>query len=276
MYSYLEEVRGQLSYLVETLVFKADRMNCNIRIGVIAHGDYCDFQTSYTIKFLPLLDAADQANVDKIVRFVAEVGLTSGGDGPECYELALKTARNKMNWTKGSSRVLVMVGDSMPHEVGYTCNGYTNRIDWREELRALTADGVRIYAVQAVGLSGSDAFWQALAQVSGGRCLQISKAAVLSDLVMAAACREMGDEAYNELGRELLAYGRMCGQLAMVYAEIRTVTVTKRVALAHTALVAGLLVNVASPSLRLACAYRLSTCYLTASTHVSCKATPAP
>jgi hypothetical protein len=42
-----------------------------------------------------------------------------------------------------------MVGDATPHPVGYTVNGYTNRLDWRKELAILKAKNIKVYAVQA-------------------------------------------------------------------------------------------------------------------------------
>ena len=39
----------------------------------------------------------------------------TGGDWGECYELVMKEAREKLKWSPGTNRVLVMVGDAHPH-----------------------------------------------------------------------------------------------------------------------------------------------------------------
>ena len=121
MYSYLEEVRKGLSALLKGLQSKTKKYGgVKLRVGVIAHGDYCDKGSSYVIKYLPLLDSTDSGAMVKLHRFVKEVGGTFGGDGPECYELVLRKASRAIGWgAKNSRRVLVMVGDNEPHPVGY-------------------------------------------------------------------------------------------------------------------------------------------------------------
>ena len=52
MYKYLEEVRRELAETIKRLVAKADKHEHRLRLGVIAHGDYCDKQSSYVDKFL--------------------------------------------------------------------------------------------------------------------------------------------------------------------------------------------------------------------------------
>lgn len=105
-----------------------------IRIGIIAHGDYCDY-SNYVISKVDLTD-----DVKKLCSFVEKVKgkyntfhsnrkATSGGDAPEAYELALQTAR-KMDWTEGYSKALVMIGDEVPH-----CPSYTKeKINWFDEV----------------------------------------------------------------------------------------------------------------------------------------------
>lgn len=53
----------------------------NIRIGVIAHGDYCDEQSSYVIKMLDLT-----SDTQALVDFVTTVPSTGGGDVEEVRE----------------------------------------------------------------------------------------------------------------------------------------------------------------------------------------------
>ena len=50
----------------------------NIRIGVLAHGDYCDQQDKYVLRQLDLT-----SDVHAIGDFVDNVPKTGGGDSPE-------------------------------------------------------------------------------------------------------------------------------------------------------------------------------------------------
>src|SRR5712672_1703594 len=83
MYPCLTQVRRHVKGTV-TRLFKEIP---GIRIGVIAHGDYCDERTSYVTSRIDLCD-----DPDAICNFVEQVGPTGGGDTPECYELVLAEA----------------------------------------------------------------------------------------------------------------------------------------------------------------------------------------
>lgn len=224
MYSYLDSVRAALGGLISDLSAKAARHGVSLRMGVIAHGDYCDKASTYVIKYLPLLDVSDPAASAKLSAFVAGVEQTGGGDAPECYELALQKALTEMGWAPASARVMVIVGDDLPHEPGYSCNGFTNALDWRITLSKLAAAQVRIFSVQAGSNARADPFWNRLAEETQGKRLPVKSIATIKDLVLAASVREMGDAAYDEVGKELRAKG--CSrEVEIVYESIRTVRV---------------------------------------------------
>src|SRR5580704_12128334 len=83
MYPCLTQVRRNIKDTVTRLVKEVPA----IRIGIIAHGDYCDKGSTYITKRLNLTD-----NADAICKFVTKVEPTGGGDAPECYELVLHEA----------------------------------------------------------------------------------------------------------------------------------------------------------------------------------------
>ena len=74
--------------------------------------------------------------------------MTPGGaDWEECYELVLYEAREKLSWTPGTQRSLVMIGDAIPHPATFHMNKL--KLDWKIEAKKLHDDlGVKIYAVQ--------------------------------------------------------------------------------------------------------------------------------
>ena len=53
---------------------------------------------------------------------------SGGGDADECYEYALKRARESFTWKSGgdNAKAIVMIGDCNPHEIQYT----TENIFW--------------------------------------------------------------------------------------------------------------------------------------------------
>lgn len=53
---------------------------------------------------------------EKLLNFVTYVEQTEGDDYEECYELVLQRSQT-FSWTPEFQKALVMVGDSIPHEV---------------------------------------------------------------------------------------------------------------------------------------------------------------
>ncbi len=171
MYPCLTQVRNVINETAGVLF----RTIPDLRIGVIAHGDYCDKENC--------LDYLDLTNdLSSIVAFVRSAPATNGGDADECYELALNKAR-AFNWTSGKSKALVLIGDCNPHKVGYAWGPSKNSLDWRNEARLLVEAGISIYPIQALGRSGSDGFYQGLANLSGTPKLELPQFSDIVDIL---------------------------------------------------------------------------------------------
>ncbi len=107
MYPCLSEVRRRLHDTLERLFSEIP----NLRVALIAHGDYCDNfrDNSYVVTSLDF-----NSDVDMCTTFVDNVRRTSGGDAPECYEYVMNHARSELDW-QGDQRVFVLIGDAQPH-----------------------------------------------------------------------------------------------------------------------------------------------------------------
>ena len=163
MYPCLAEVRRRVQWLVAELAKEVP----GIRIGIIAHGDYCDAGYSYVTKQLPFT-----ADPNRVRNFVRTVGRTVGGDLPECYELVLHQARN-MAWMS-DDRAMILIGDDVPHSPDIAMRQGGMRLDWEHEARILhDTVGVEIYSVQCLGHRWADRFYRDLAQIGGGRKLDL-------------------------------------------------------------------------------------------------------
>lgn len=99
MYACLQKVRENIATTCTKLLTDIP----NMRISIIAHGDYCDDGYSYVIKVLDF-----SSDVNAIVKFVKSVEGSGGGDLPEAYELVLRDAQ-KLKWRARSAKALVMV-----------------------------------------------------------------------------------------------------------------------------------------------------------------------
>ena len=123
------ELRGKLRETTERLFNDIP----NIRIGLLAHGDYCDSANYVTCHH----DLATKDQLDSLVRFMNSVEQTSGGDWEECYEYVMNQVPRVFSWSAGSQRALVMIGDAVPHDPHTTLITYGLRLNWEEEVKSL-------------------------------------------------------------------------------------------------------------------------------------------
>lgn len=190
----LEEVKSRLSDMIQRL--QADIPG--IRIGVIAHGDYCDEEVFYLEKHIDFTQ-----NVAELSQFVGEVEGTGGGDQDECYELILRKANKEFTWAPVSNKVLVMIGDANPHEPDYKLN--VDKINWRDEVSLLAKQGIKIYAVQAMNNDGVEDFYVTMAKETGGHYLRLENFSNICDFIMAICYRERDDDLFMNYEAEVAA-----------------------------------------------------------------------
>lgn len=181
MHSVRSQVRQEAISLVRRLFETVGRL----RVAIVIHNDYCDSPRHvFTMDF-----TKDQ---EKAIQFLNQSSPQGGGDAPECYELALfKAAR--FNW-KASRRAMVLIGDELPHSVGYfdRSSGITNQIDWREEVKKLSGLGVNVYAVQALGRRQNSYFYEELAKKTNGVKLDLSQFQHISTYLQAIIHKNAG------------------------------------------------------------------------------------
>ncbi len=113
----------------------------DLRIGLIAHGDYCD-DPKIRLQRMTL-----SAYPGMVLDFVRHARNTNGGDNPEMYEEVLHQARQPFfDWRPEARKVLVMIGDDEPH-ASLPGNSIRN---WRLELAELVKLGIQVTAVQCL------------------------------------------------------------------------------------------------------------------------------
>ncbi|MDE5877129.1 MAG: VWA domain-containing protein [Muribaculaceae bacterium] len=148
MARYIDDVRHQVADMIPRL-FKD---NEDLRLGIVAFGDYCDMENRDTFgiayQSMPLTD-----NENDIIKFVKEAKNTSGGDGDEFYELVLKKIIDESPWREDSSKAILLIADANPHSIGYTYEDYVvgNQIDWRIEASKAADMKIKIDTVSICG-----------------------------------------------------------------------------------------------------------------------------
>lgn len=195
MYPCLTQVRRNLKSTVTRLLDEIP----GIRIGIIAHGDYCDAGSTYVTKHMDL-----SGNVDTICNFVQTVEATGGGDAPECYELVLHEAQS-FSWSPTSIKTLVMIGDDIPHAPAQT----PQKLNWRKELEKLTKLGITVYGIQALNRSHATLFYKELADQSGGFHLNLDQFSYITDFFLSVCYQQSSQDQLQAYEQEVASQGRM-------------------------------------------------------------------
>jgi len=207
MASCLGEVRKKVSETVTRLMKDIP----NIRIGIIAHGDYCD-DASSGMECLSKLDFADSKKVNEICHFVNNVKATGGGDAPEAYEYALQKAR-EFSWTEGYSKALVIIGDEVPHPPSYT----SEKVNWWTEVDKLSDMGVKIYGIRALSNLHAIPFYEELSARTGTVSIHFNNFKLIVDMFLAICYREAGKEKLQQFESEVKEKGNMNQELGQIF-----------------------------------------------------------
>lgn len=195
MYPCLTQVRRNLKSTITRLLDEIP----GIRIGIVAHGDYCDAGSTYVTKHLNL-----SGDIDTICNFVQNVEPTGGGDAPECYELVLHEAQS-LSWSLSSTKVLVMIGDDIPHAPAQT----PQKLNWRKELDKLTELGITVYGIQALNRAHATPFYEELAHKSGGFHLRLDQFSYITDFFLSVCYQQASPDQLQNYEQEIIKEGRM-------------------------------------------------------------------
>lgn len=211
MSSVIQEVRHQL----QATAIELFRSIPELRIGAIAHGDYCDCHSTYVFKTLDFTD-----NLNDILHFFANAGNTNGGDHAECYELILEVAKSMLY---GKDGVFVMIGDAVPHSQEESARqilkynvatAYVNGVDWRESAYGFS---VPIYTIQCLHtLHSRNSFWAELASITNGYHLRLDQFSDIVQTMAAIAYRQVGQERVQEYADGLIELGRFNRGMASI------------------------------------------------------------
>jgi hypothetical protein len=184
MYPCLTEVRRNIDNITQKLFDEIP----DLRIGLIAHGDYCDGDN--------LIETLDFTTDKKAIHeFITNAKSTYGGDYPEAYEYVLRETL-KFDWRSDANmKSIVMIGDAPPHEK----NENKEKIDWREEAEKLANRNVQIFSIQCLnyGNRESFSFYSQLARISNGYHLFLNQFSYIKDMLQ-AICYKQYDQSQAE------------------------------------------------------------------------------
>lgn len=187
MSAYINAVKTH----VKELVPKLFSSNPDLRIGIVAFGDYCDMKapTLYG-KAYQVLDLTNDEN--KIIKFINEAQDTSGGDGDEFYELVIKKITEETAWREGSTKAVLLIADAAPHKVGYSYKNIVKnaQIDWREEAKKASELGIKFDTMTIDPLHIE--WYKELSAMTNGVSVPLKNSGKTSQVIEAAALSRGG------------------------------------------------------------------------------------
>lgn len=207
MYPCLDQVKHNLRHIFPVLFADIP----DLRIGLIAHGDYCDYESPYHIVTHPLTSQPDE--LSHFVRHDAKK--TYGGDSDECYEEVFHVAAG-MNWRPEALKAFVLIADANPHEPSYNVRRHIPSWptkyarDWRETVEALRGQGVEIVSVKC--LRGSDEWYKSIAQTA----IRLAQFADVPQVLKALTYHRESEESLVAYEEVLIADGTINRGLADV------------------------------------------------------------
>lgn len=185
MSSYIGAVKEH----VKELVPKLFKQNPDLRIGVVAFGDYCDMLSKDEFgKAYQVCKLTDNEN--KLIEFITNAQDTYGGDSDEFYELVIKKITEETNWRKDSTKAVLLIADANPHNVGYSFSNkvFNSQIDWKEEAKKAAEKGIKFDTLTI----NKREWYKELSKITNGVSAPFSTSSKTSHLVEAAALARGG------------------------------------------------------------------------------------
>jgi hypothetical protein len=188
MAEYIGAVRKEVSELVPRLF----KYNQNLRLGIVAFGDYCDM-TNATEFGIAYQYQIPTANANDIIKFINQSKDTNGGDSDEFYELVIRKIVEETPWRENSTKVILLIADAAPHPLGYTYQDYVvrNQIDWRIEARNAKQKGIKIDTVSI----RDEPWYKELSEITNGVSVPFKTGEKTACLVEAATMARGSKEA---------------------------------------------------------------------------------
>jgi hypothetical protein len=197
MACYIEAVRKEVTDLIPRLFSN----NEDLRLGIVAFGDYCDMMDAENFG-----DAYQcimpTNNENDLIKFVRESKDTNGGDSDEFYELVINKIVDETPWRNDSAKSILLISDARPHPLGYSYGDIIvgNQIDWRKEAKKANSKNIKIDTVTIT----DEVWYKELSAMTDGVSLPFKSGYKTGQLVEATtmmrsslAGSKMAGEAFN-------------------------------------------------------------------------------
>jgi hypothetical protein len=200
MSSYISDVKRKVSEMTSSLF----KNSPNLRIGVVAFGDYCDMQSVVGGKFGKAYQVLPPTNDEVAIQnFIRNAQNTSGGDGDEFYELVIKKVVRETQWREGVKKSLFLIGDADPHGDSYRYDGVNHTVNWEDEVRNAASNQIQIDTLNITGRT----FYKKVSELTDGVCMHYKKSQNISTIVEGLTYARTNVDAFTTSMRSAEASG---------------------------------------------------------------------
>lgn len=140
MQNEIDNVKSKVKELVAKLA--GGKPAPVVRVGLVAYRDRGD---DYVTKAFPF-----SANIDNVVKDIANLEADGGGDTPEALNEGLHAALHELKWDedKKTAKLLFLIGDAGPKQ-------YAGDYNWEKESKEAIARGIQINTIACEGLQNT-------------------------------------------------------------------------------------------------------------------------
>lgn len=180
MSSYIAAVRKHVEKTINDMFETVP----NLRLKIVAFGDYCDMQSPGVFgKAYQQIELTDDKA--KLIQFVQNAQNTGGGDGDEFYELVLHRIINESTWREEANKAILLIADCDPHPVGYTLSPFVKnaQYDWKKEAQSAAEKNIKVDTLRIIP---GTAWYAELSKITNGSCMDFRSSGKTAELVAGA------------------------------------------------------------------------------------------
>ena len=202
MGSYINSARDNIRKIVEEIVASE---KSDVRLALVEYRDHPPQDRTFVTR------THDFTGSPKTMKgWLDYCSADGGGDTPEAVADALHDIL-KLSWRGDATKICVCISDAPPHGLGDYSDGFPNGcpagIDPMEVSHQLAEKGVTIYMVGCEpSISPWREFFMAVAYITGGQYVPLTKAQLLTKVIIGGAQEEMSlEQLMSEVDAEVQA-----------------------------------------------------------------------
>lgn len=219
MGQYIDSARDNIRKIVEEIVASE---KSEVRLALVEYRDHPPQDSTFVTRVHDFT-----ASPKTMKEWLSNCSATGGGDSPEAVADALHDVL-KLSWRDEATKICVCISDAPPHGVNASGDGFPNGcpagIDPMDVTNRMAEKGITLYMVGCEpSITPFKDFFMGIAFITGGQYVPLTKAQLLTQVIVGGAQEEMSLEQFmdevNEEAQADLAAGR----------EINEEELTKRV-----------------------------------------------